>query len=83
MKDEEIWWHFRLFNAFYKQNTTKTYTKGCNLSLLNKGDFGITKNDKDIALTTTIDKVYNDPLFRHGVEKILWNNLNTFSKNQS
>ena len=46
-------------NNVYKQNPISKWTEGCLLPFPKKGDLGITKNYRGIALTAIAAKIYN------------------------
>ena len=86
MGDKEIWWLLQLCNAVYRQNTLEKWTKGCIIPFPKKGDLWIIKNYKGIILTSIAAKVYNALLLnsiKPEIQKILWKNQNSFSRNQS
>ena len=59
-------WKARKFDLLCnKQNTKKRWTKGYILTFPKKGNFRITKNYKDITLTSIAVKVYNALFLNH------------------
>ena len=73
----------RLFNAVYKQNTIKKFTKSCSLHFAKKVDLVITRNYRGISLTTIAAKGFNALVLRLEIEKILRKNQNGFRINWS
>ena len=73
-------------NAVYNQNTIDRWMKGCILPLPKKGDLGLAKNYRGIALTSIAAKFYN-ALLRNRIEpkidNILRKNPNGFRRNRS
>ena len=64
----------RHYNVVYNQNTIDRRTKGYNLLFSKKGDLGLAKNYRGIALTSIAAKTYNTLLRNHiepKIEKIL------------
>ena len=76
----------RQCNAVYNQNTIDRWMKGCILPFPKKGDLGLAKNYRGIALTSIAAKIYN-ALLRNRIEpkidNILRKNRNGFRKNRS
>ena len=67
----------RQCNAVYNQNRVERWMKGCILPFPNKGDHGLTKNYRDITLTSIAAKIYNALLrnrIEPKIENILWKN---------
>ena len=73
-------------NAVYNQNTIERWMKGCILPFPKKGDLGLTKNYRGIALKSIAAKIYN-ALLRNRIElqtdNILRKNQNGFRRNRS
>ena len=68
-------------NAVYNQNTIDRWTKRCILPFSQKGDLGIAKNYRNIALTSIAAKIYN-AIIEPKIEKILRKNQNSFRRNR-
>ena len=68
------------------QNPIDRWMKGCILPFTKKGDLGLAKNYRGIALTSIVAKIYND-LLRNRIEpkidNILRENQNDFRRNRS
>ena len=52
------------------RNTIDRWTKGCILLSPKKGDFGIAKNYRGIALTSIVAKIYNALLLNHNSPEV-------------
>ena len=65
--DDILLWHW---NAVYNQNPIDRWMKGCILPFPKKGNLGLAKNYRGIALTSIAAKIYNALLRNHIEPKI-------------
>ena len=73
-------------NEVYKGNVIQSWTEGCILAFLKKGDLSKTSNYRGITLTSIAAKIYNALLLNRiqpEMEKILRRNQNGFRKGRS
>ena len=73
-------------NAVYNQNPINRWMKGCIFLFSKKGDFGLSKNYRDITLTPIVAKIYDAQLrnrIEPKIENILKKNQNGFRRNRS
>ena len=73
-------------NAVYNQNSIDRWMKGCILPFPKKGDLGLAKNYRSIALTSIATKIYNALLqnrIEPQIDNILRKNQNGFRRNRS
>ena len=76
----------RQCNAVYSQNRIERWMEGCILPFLKKGDLGLAKNYRRIALTSIAAKIYNALLgnrIEPKIDNILRKNQNSFRRNIS
>ena len=73
-------------NEVYKGNVIQSWTEGCILAFLKKGDLSKTSNYRGITLTSIAAKIYNALLLNRiqpEMEKFLRSNQNGFIKGRS
>ena len=76
----------RYCDAVYNQNPIDSWMKGCIHPFPKKGDLGLAKNYRGIALTSMVAKIYNVLLrnrIQPKIENILIKNHNGFRRNRS
>ena len=81
--DDILLWHC---NSIYNQNTIDSWTKGCILLFLKKGDLEFATNYRGITLTFIVAKIYNALLhncIEPKIKKILRKTQNSFQRNRS
>ena len=81
---EKVW--KLIEGTMYNQNTIELWTKCCIPASFKQNDLGITKNYREITLTSIVAKIYN-ALQLNCIEPIMWTilrkNQNSFQRNRS